>query len=84
MAPDNGGAPGTEVNALVQNGRCPNVFFSTNMKRCFGYMKSIGHVTTPLFAKPWWFRTTFHAPRAGHATHKSAQLNSPARANAKR
>ena len=42
VTPDDGGAPGTEVEALVQNGRCPNVFFSTNMKRCFGYMKSLG------------------------------------------
>ena len=59
VTPDDGGAPGTEVEALVQNGRCPNVFFSTNMKRCFGYMKSIGAVTIPRFAVPWWFRTTF-------------------------
>ncbi|HYZ80562.1 MAG TPA: hypothetical protein VE571_04800 [Solirubrobacteraceae bacterium] len=68
VAPDDGGAPGTEVEALVQNGRCPNVFFSTNIKRCFGYMKAIGRVTVPMFAKPWWFRTTFSAGRPGHAT----------------
>ncbi|HEY2320383.1 MAG TPA: hypothetical protein VGH67_18900 [Solirubrobacteraceae bacterium] len=68
VTPDDGGAPGTEVEALVQNGRCPNVFFSTNIKRCFGYMKTLGPVTVPMFAKPWWFRTTFDAARPRHAT----------------
>jgi hypothetical protein len=68
VTPDDGGAPGTEVEALVQNGRCPNVFFSTNMKRCFGYMKSIGADTIPRFAVPWWFRTTFSARTAAHAS----------------
>jgi exo-1,4-beta-D-glucosaminidase len=69
VTPDNGGAPGTEVEALVQNGRCPSVFFSTNMKRCFGYMKAIGSNTIPRFAVPWWFRTTFSgAAASGHAT----------------
>ena len=68
VTPDDGGAPGTEVEALVQNGRCPNVFFSTNMKRCFGYMKAIGADTIPRFAVPWWFRTSFHAEQAAHAS----------------
>ena len=68
VTPDDGGAPGTEVEALVQNGRCANVFFSTNMKRCFGYMKSLGADTIPRFAVPWWFRTTFHAAPAAHAS----------------
>jgi exo-1,4-beta-D-glucosaminidase len=68
VTPDDGGAPGTEVEALLQNGRCPNVFFSTDMKRCFGYMKSLGADTIPRFAVPWWFRTTFSAPRSGQAT----------------
>ncbi|MGZ4170824.1 MAG: glycosyl hydrolase 2 galactose-binding domain-containing protein [Solirubrobacteraceae bacterium] len=67
VAPDDGGAPDTEVEALVQNGRCPNVLFSTNMRRCFGYMKALGPVTVPTFATPWWFRTTFSATGAGHA-----------------
>jgi hypothetical protein len=66
VAPDDGGAPGTEVDALVQNGRCPNVFFSTNLKRCFGYMKSVGADTISRFAVPWWFRTTFDALPAAH------------------
>jgi exo-1,4-beta-D-glucosaminidase len=65
VVPDDGGAPGTEVEALVQNRRCPNVFFSTNMKRCFGYMKSIGADTIRRFAVPWWFRTTFSAGVGG-------------------
>jgi exo-1,4-beta-D-glucosaminidase len=68
VAPDDGGAPGTEVEALVQNGRCPNVFFSTHMKRCFGYMKAIGADTISRFAVPWWFRTTFAARPNTHAT----------------
>ena len=42
VRPDDAGAPGTEVGALVQTGHCPNVFFSTNMKSCFGYMTAIG------------------------------------------
>ena len=42
VRPDDAGAVGTEVNALVQTGHCPNVFFSTNMKDCFGYMDQIG------------------------------------------
>jgi exo-1,4-beta-D-glucosaminidase len=68
VTPDDGGAPGTEVNALVQNGRCPRVFFSTNLKRCFGYMKSIGADTIPRFAVPWWFRTTFSGVGGAHAS----------------
>ncbi|HEY3943820.1 MAG TPA: hypothetical protein VGL78_01215 [Solirubrobacteraceae bacterium] len=67
--PDDAGAVGTEVNALVQTGHCPNVFFSTNMKRCFGYMNRIGKDTIKRFAMPWWFRTTFlsHLGPSQHA-----------------
>jgi exo-1,4-beta-D-glucosaminidase len=68
VRPDDGGAPGTEVEALLQNGRCPNVFFATNLKRCFGYMKSIGADTIPRFAVPWWFRTTFTTQPAAHTS----------------
>ena len=60
VRPDNAGAPGTEVGALVQTGHCPNVFFSMNMKQCFGYLTSIGD-PVPQFAVPWWFRTEFPA-----------------------
>ncbi len=59
VANDDAGAPGTEIEALLQNGTCPNVFFSTNMKTCFGYMKSIGRDTIKQFNVPWWFRTDF-------------------------
>ncbi|HLI60613.1 MAG TPA: beta galactosidase jelly roll domain-containing protein [Solirubrobacteraceae bacterium] len=62
VRPDGAGAVGTELNALLQNGRCPHVFYGTNMKRCFGYMDAIGRDTIPEFAVPWWFRTTFRAP----------------------
>ena len=66
VKPDDAGAPGTEVGALVQDGRCPQVFFSTNMADCFGYMSSIGPDTISAFAVPWWFRTSFQAdPGAG-------------------
>ena len=61
VRPDDAGAVGTEVGALVQNGRCPSVFFSTNMKTCFGYMNQVGSDTIPMFSVPWWFRTTFTA-----------------------
>jgi exo-1,4-beta-D-glucosaminidase len=71
VRPDDAGAPGTEVNALVQNGRCDNVFFSTRMKTCFGYMSSIGKDTIRQFAVPWWFRTTF---RGGLTRSEHAQL----------
>jgi exo-1,4-beta-D-glucosaminidase len=59
VAPDDAGAPGTEIEALVQNGSCPDVFVSTNMKACFGYMHRIGPDTIARFAVPWWFRTDF-------------------------
>ena len=58
---DDGGAPGTEIAALLQNKRCPAVFYSTDMADCFGYMSHIGQDTIPQFAVPWWYRTTFHS-----------------------
>src|SRR5579863_8829421 len=61
VKPDDAGAVGTEVEALVQNGRCPNVFYSDNMEVCFGQMSAIGPDTLPLFSVPWWFRTDFNA-----------------------
>ncbi|HUA50071.1 MAG TPA: hypothetical protein VMA77_32870, partial [Solirubrobacteraceae bacterium] len=79
--PDDAGAVGTEVNALVQTGHCPNVFFSTNLKSCFGYMDTIGADTisqcpppgtqcpTGAFSVPWWFRSDFFAlPRPSSYT----------------
>jgi exo-1,4-beta-D-glucosaminidase len=69
VKPDNAGAVGTEVGALVQTGHCPDVFFSTNMKTCFGYMNMIGPDTIPMFSVPWWFRTDFaaHPSASQHA-----------------
>ena len=55
---DDAGAPGTEIEALAQNGQCPgdtalqpvnqstggpnSVFFSNNMQLCYGSMTKIG------------------------------------------
>src|SRR5579883_3054842 len=70
VANDGGGAPGTEIAALLQNGSCSNVFFSTNMKSCFGFMSKVGADTVAQFSVPWWYRTDFTAPPSG----QSAQL----------
>src|SRR5215475_15535210 len=59
VKPDDAGAPGTEIEAMVQNGRCPNVFFSDNLRSCFGFTTSSRAVTIPPFNVPWWFRTDF-------------------------
>ncbi|HEY6313825.1 MAG TPA: beta-mannosidase, partial [Streptosporangiaceae bacterium] len=75
VANDDAGAPGTEIEALVQNGLCPgdpalqpvnqntsgtsSVFYSTNMKSCYGSMSAIGADTVPEFDVPWWWRTDF-------------------------
>ncbi|MGH3630760.1 MAG: glycosyl hydrolase 2 galactose-binding domain-containing protein, partial [Sciscionella sp.] len=67
VANDGGGAPGTEISALLQNGSCPNVFFSTNMKSCFGQITKIGADTIAQFDVPWWYRTDFTAPPSGQA-----------------
>src|SRR6266702_2350013 len=61
VTPDDAGAPGTEVEALLQNGGCPNVFFGENMKTCFGQMTKVGAETIAQFKNPWWFRTDFTA-----------------------
>jgi exo-1,4-beta-D-glucosaminidase len=86
VANDDAGAPGTEVEALLQNGKCPgdpalqpvnqgdegahSVFFSDNMRECYGYQNRIGHDKVALFDVPWWWRATFTPGlRAGqHAT----------------
>ena len=72
---DDAGAPGTEIEALAQNGQCPgdtvlqpvnqstsspnSVFFSNNMQNCYGFMSSIGADTVAKFSVPWWWRTDF-------------------------
>jgi len=75
VANDGAGAPGTEIEALAQNGKCPgdtalqpvnqsidsrsSVFFSTNMQRCYGFVNTIGAVTVKRFSVPWWWRADF-------------------------
>src|SRR6266702_3447115 len=75
VANDDAGAPGTEIEALAQNGLCPgdtalqpvnqsnsgpsSVFFSNNMQLCYGFTSRIGPVTVNAFAVPWLWRTDF-------------------------
>jgi len=72
---DDAGAPGTEIEALAQNGKCPgdtalqpvnqsssgpsSVFFSANMQSCYGFMSKIGADTVAQFRVPWWWRADF-------------------------
>jgi len=75
VANDDAGAPGTEVEALAQNGMCPgdtalqpvnqstsspnSVFFANNIQLCYGFMNKIGPDTVSQFSVPWWWRTDF-------------------------
>src|SRR5215472_5439884 len=75
VANDDAGAPGTEIEALAQNGRCPgntglqplnqssdspsSVFFSNNLQQCYGFMSTVGADTISTFDVPWWWRTDF-------------------------
>jgi exo-1,4-beta-D-glucosaminidase len=75
VANDEAAAPGTEIEALAQNGLCPgdtamqpvnqstsspnSVFFSNNMQLCYGFMSKIGPDTVKMFSVPWWWRTDF-------------------------
>jgi exo-1,4-beta-D-glucosaminidase len=72
---DDAGAPGTEIEALVQNGKCPgdtalqpvnqnvdgpgSIYYSSNLKSCYGSMTTIGADTVAEFDVPWWWRTDF-------------------------
>jgi exo-1,4-beta-D-glucosaminidase len=72
---DDAGAPGTEIEALAQNGKCPgdtalqpvnlstdrpaSVYYSANMKSCYGSMTKIGADTVAEFDVPWWWRADF-------------------------
>jgi len=72
---DDAGAPGTEVEALAQDGKCPgdtalqpvnqntsganSVFFSNNMQLCYGSMSKVGPDSVSAFDVPWWWRTDF-------------------------
>ncbi|WP_020658335.1 glycosyl hydrolase 2 galactose-binding domain-containing protein [Amycolatopsis benzoatilytica] len=74
VKPDDAGAPGTEINALVQNSKCANVYYSDNMRKCFGYVTQLGPVATKPFSDPWWFRTDFDP---GFRQGKNAKLTIP-------
>ncbi|MCC9310320.1 exo-beta-D-glucosaminidase [Kitasatospora sp. RB6PN24] len=65
VANDGGGAPGTEINALLQNGGCPDVFYSTTMQGCYGRLTAVGPETLARFKAPWWYRTDFTSPPTG-------------------
>jgi exo-1,4-beta-D-glucosaminidase len=66
VKPDDAGAVGTEIGALLQSGRCPEVFFAEDMRNCFGYMDAIGPDTVAQFSVPWWFRGDLQSsPRPG-------------------
>src|SRR5262245_52062712 len=70
---DDAGAPGTEIEALLQNGQCPgdaalqpvnqstsspnSVFFSNNIQLCYGFMNKVGADTVAQFSVQWWWRT---------------------------
>ena len=77
VKPDDAGAPGTEINALVQNGECDNVYYSDNMRKCFGYMAERGPVSVARFAVPWWFRTDFTVPHESLARNNQGKLLIP-------
>jgi len=68
VKPDDAGAPGTEIGALLQNGACPDVFYSDNMMKCFGFLtpvlpqSGVPRPSAPRFSVPCWFRTDFVAP----------------------
>ncbi len=77
VANDDAGAPGTEIEALVQNGLCTgdtalqpitagttgtnSIFYSNNMQLCFGQLTKVGADTIAQFKVPWWWRTDFTA-----------------------
>jgi exo-1,4-beta-D-glucosaminidase len=72
---DDAGAPGTEIEALVQNGKCPgdtalqpvnqnvdgpgSIYYSGNLESCYGSMSAIGADTVAEFDVPWWWQTDF-------------------------
>ncbi len=90
VANDDAGAPGTEIEALLQNGRCPDdhglqpvnessdsqhsVLFSDNMRKCYGYENQIGADTVPLFRVPWWWRASF-TPHLRPGQHATLIVN---------
>src|SRR2546423_14656844 len=75
VAPDDSGAPGTEIAALLQNGKGPNVFFATNMKSCFGTGSTRAGNAGPL-AVPRGFPAAF-APNPSPCPHPNAICTAP-------
>src|SRR5215831_19501944 len=87
---DDAGASSTEIEALLQNSRCPgdpalqpvnqgsngsrSVFFSDNMHKCYGYQNHVGADTVPLFRVPWWWRTEF-TPHLRPGQHATLIVN---------
>src|ERR1700730_9291495 len=75
VANDDAGAPGTEIEALAQNGKCPGDtalqpvnpstdrprvrFSAANMRNCYGFMNAVGADTVARFRVPWWWHTDF-------------------------
>jgi exo-1,4-beta-D-glucosaminidase len=90
VANDDAGAPGTEIEALAQNGKCPgdpalepvnqdsggpnSVFFSNNMQLCYGTQSKIGPDTVRQFDVPWWWRTDF-TPSLAAGQHATLIVN---------
>src|SRR5262249_37552482 len=72
---DDAGAPGTELEALAQNGQCPgdtalqpvnqgtsspnSIYFSNNLQLGYGSMPQVGPDSVSRFSVPWWWRTDF-------------------------
>src|SRR3954453_19032621 len=56
VKPDDAGAPGTEIGALVQNDRCPDLYVSTNLGNCRNGTGGAagGDPAIPPFDVPWW------------------------------
>ena len=78
---DDAGAPGTEIEALAQNGQCPgdtalqpvnqstsgssSVFFSNNMQLCYGTQSKIGPDTVSRFERALVVAHRLHPEPAG-------------------
>ena len=76
VKPDDAGAPGTEVGALVQNGRCPDLYVSDHLAQCRNGVGGAagGDPAIPPFDVPWWFRTEF-SPDLTAGDHAELVIN---------
>ena len=67
VANDDGGAPGTEIEALLQNGACPDITSRLPERLLLHQhedllrLDQIGADTVAEFDVPWWYRTDFTA-----------------------